>query len=196
MTEPATLKSPERILYEALQLFSRKGYDSTSVREICAAAAITKPTLYHFYGSKEGLYRALVDGTLEQFHKTLVEVLAAPGTAPDKLRRVARLYFEVAHGSRELTRFLFSLVHNPPSSAPPTDIPRFYEGVVGLVAAAVDAGVARAELRPGPIDLRMLVFMGTLGEAVVGYLLTGRPEPTPELADRLVDTILQDWQPS
>lgn len=196
MADPIALKSPERILYEALHLFSRKGYDATSVREICEAAAITKPTLYHFYGSKEGLYRALVDGTLEQFRRTLVEVLAAPGTAPEKLRRVARLYFEVARGSRELTRFLFSLVHNPPSSAPPTHIPEFYEGVVGLVAAAAEDGVARGELRPGSTDLRMLVFMGTLGEAVVGYLVSGRPEPTPELADRLVDTILQDWQPS
>jgi len=196
MGEPATLRSPDRILYEALQLFSRKGYDSTSVREICEAAAITKPTLYHFYRSKEGVYRALVEGTLEQFRNTLATTLAAPGGAPDKLRRVARLYFEVARGSRELTRFLFSLVHNPPSSAPRTDIPRFYEGIVAQVAGVVEEGVAHGELRPGPIDLRMLVFMGALGEAVVGYLVSGRPEPTPELADGLVDTILQDWQHS
>jgi TetR/AcrR family transcriptional regulator len=196
VTEPLALRSSDRILYEALQLFSRKGYDATSVREICEAATITKPTLYHFYGSKEGLYRALVDGTLDQFRATLVAVLAEPGTAPQKLCRVARLYFEVARESRELMQFLFSLVHNPPSSAPPTDIPRFYEEIVGLVAAELEQGVARGELRPGPTELRMLVFMGTLGEAVVGYLVAGRPEPTPELADRLVDTILQDWQHS
>jgi TetR/AcrR family transcriptional regulator len=196
VNDPLTLRSSDRILYEALHIFSQKGYDATSVREICEAAAITKPTLYHFYGSKEGLYRALVDGTFEQFRATLVSVLAEPGTASRKLCRVARLYFEVARESRELMRFLFSLVHNPPSSAPPVDIPKLYEQVVGLVADEIEQGVLRGELRPGPTDLRMLVFMGTLGEAVVGYLVAGRPEPTPELADRLVDTILQDWQRS
>jgi len=194
VNDPLALRSSDRILYEALQLFSQKGYDATSVREICEAAAITKPTLYHFYGSKEGLYRALVEGTFDQFRATLVAVLAERGTVAQKLCRVARLYFEVAHESRGLMQFLFSLVHNPPSSAPPTDIPRLYEDIVGLVAAEVDQGVARGELRPGPTELRMLVFMGTLGEAVVGYLVAGRPVPTAELADRLVDTILQDWQ--
>jgi TetR/AcrR family transcriptional regulator len=179
-----------------LQLFAAKGYDATSVREICEAADITKPTLYHFYGSKEGVYAALVDGTLERFRVTTEEVLRSLGTAPEKLSRVARLYFEVARENRELMRFLFSLVHNPPSSAPQTDFPRFYERLVGLIAAAVDEGVARGELRPGPSDLRLLVFMGTLAEAVVGYLIAGRPDLTPELADRLVDTILENWQPS
>ena len=46
------LRSHDRILKKALELFSEKGYDATSVREICEAAGITKPTLYYFYGSK------------------------------------------------------------------------------------------------------------------------------------------------
>ena len=62
-----TLRSNDRILQKALELFSEKGYDATSVREICEAAGITKPTLYHFYGSKEGVYRAIVEGALERF---------------------------------------------------------------------------------------------------------------------------------
>jgi TetR/AcrR family transcriptional regulator len=49
--------STERILDHALKLFSTKGYDATSVREICEGAGITKLTLYHFFGSKEGVYR-------------------------------------------------------------------------------------------------------------------------------------------
>ena len=40
--------------------FAVKGYDATSVREICEAAGITKPTLYHFFGSKDGVLQALV----------------------------------------------------------------------------------------------------------------------------------------
>ncbi len=47
--------SAERILSTALDLFAVKGYDATAVREICEAAGITKPTLYHFFGSKDGV---------------------------------------------------------------------------------------------------------------------------------------------
>jgi AcrR family transcriptional regulator len=188
------VRSSDRILQSALDLFSSKGYDATSVREICAAAGITKPTLYHFYKSKDGVYRALVDGALQEFRRTLVAEIEAPGTTADVLKRVARLYFAQARGQRQLMRFIFGLIHNPAATAPPTDI-QFYEELVGRIAARVEEGVALGELAEGPMELRMLVLMGSLGEALCGYVLTGRPELTSSLADALVDTILGSWYP-
>jgi AcrR family transcriptional regulator len=190
------LRSSDRILQSALDLFSNKGYDATSVREICEAAGITKPTLYHFYKSKDGVYRALVDGALDEFRRGLFAELEAPGTTAERLTRVARLYFAQARGRRQLMRFLFALIHNPPASAPPTDFIHFYEELVGHIAACVEEGVDRGELGAGPTDLRMLVLMGSLGEALCGYVLTGRPELTDALADALVETILGSWYPS
>jgi AcrR family transcriptional regulator len=192
MADPE-FRSPERILNKALELFSVKGYDATSVREICEAAAITKPTLYHFYGSKEGVYQALVGGALDDFRTKLIAEVESPGTPRERLKRVARVYFGNARDNRQLTRFLFGLIHNPPSSAPRTDFPRYYEGLVGLVSKVVAEGVADGSFAPGPVDLRLLVFMGALGESVCGYLIVGQPELTPDLADALVDTILRGW---
>ncbi len=189
------VRSSERILNQALELFSSKGYDATSVREICEAASITKPTLYHFYGSKEGVYRALVEGALDGFRQRLEHQILASGTPVDRLKRVARGYFEIAREHREFMRFLFGLIHNPPSSAPRTDFPSYYEGVVGLISQVVQDGVADRTFAPGPVELRMLVFMGALGEAVCGSLIVGRPDLTPELADTLVETILRGWSP-
>ena len=188
-------RSSERILQSALDLFTRKGYDATSVREICEAAHITKPTLYHFYKSKDGVYNALVDDVLVEFRRTLLATLEAPGTTAERLKRVARAYFASARGHRQLMRFIFALIHNPPASAPRTDFVRYYEELVGCIAARVDEGVAQGELAPGPTDLRMLVLMGSLGEAMCGYVLTGRPELTEALADDLVDMILGSWYP-
>jgi AcrR family transcriptional regulator len=193
MGVPQPARSPDRILAKALELFARKGYDATSVREICEAAAITKPSLYHFYGSKEGVYHALVEGALSDFRRRVVEQIAGSGPPPDRLRRVARIYFEYARVHPELTRFLYSVVHGPPTSAPRTDFPRYYEGLVELVSQVLEEGVRDGSFAPGPSDLRMLVFMGAVGEAVMGYLIVGAPELQPALADRLVDTILQGW---
>lgn len=196
MARPGTQRKPtsERILLSALELFSTKGYDATSVREICEAAEITKPTLYHFYGSKEGVYRALVDGALGDFRTDTQRALQAPGPAVQRLKGMARAYFAHARGRRDLLRFMFGLIHNPPSSAPTTDFPKFYEEMVRQVAEVVEAGVARRELAAGRVDLRMLAFMGALGEAVCGYLICGKPEPTDELADALVDTVVLGWR--
>jgi AcrR family transcriptional regulator len=189
----AESRSPDRILNKALELFSTKGYDATSVREICEAAEITKPTLYHFYGSKEGVYHALVEGALQEYKRRLVRQVEPPGSPRERLKAIARDYFAFARERRELVRFLFALIHNPPSSAPVTDFPQFYKGVVGLVSDVVEQGIADGTLRPGPTDVRMLVFMGALGESLCGYLITEQPELTPALADRLVDTIVEGW---
>ena len=192
----AAAPSTERILDHALRLFSTKGYDATSVREICEGAGITKPTLYHYFGSKEGVYRALVDGALEDMRRRIAQQVSAPGGAEERLRRVARGYFEAARSRPDLTRFIFSIAHNPPESVPATDFTRFYEEIVAMVAQVVDDGIHRADLTPGPTHVRMLVFMGSLGEALCGYLLNGHPDLTPGLADAIVDTVLRSWIPS
>jgi TetR/AcrR family transcriptional regulator len=186
----------ERILSKSLELFSRKGYDATSIREICAAARITKPTLYHFFGSKEGVYRALVDESLESFRKELLRVLKDDAPAQERLRKVSRLHLAAARERSEQMRFIFGLIHNPPNSAPKTDFPRFYAALVEAVAKVVDQGVRRGEFCRGPRNVRMLVLMGALGEAIHGFLLFGRPQLTPALADTIVGTIVQGWSPS
>ena len=188
------IRSSDRILQSALALFSSRGYDATSVREICEAAGITKPTLYHFYGSKEGVYRSLVDGVLEDFRAHLTAQLAEGGAVVARLQRVARSYFDAARGRRELMRFIFSIIHNPPASAPVTDFIRYYDEIVQLIAKSVDEGVAAGELAPGPTDVRLLLLMGALGEALCGWLIAGRPELTPELADAIVDTLVRGWK--
>ena len=39
----------------------------------------------------------------------------------------------------------------------------------------------------------MLILMGAISEAATGYVIAGKPTLTPELADRLVDTIFDGW---
>jgi hypothetical protein len=36
--------------------------------------------------------------------------------------------------------------------------------------------------------------MGGLAEAATGYVIAGKPELTPELADQMVDTIFDGWK--
>jgi TetR/AcrR family transcriptional regulator len=192
-TEP--LRSHDRILQKALELFSEKGYDATSVREICEAAGITKPTLYHFYGSKEGVYRAIVEGSLERFKAEMIRALSGEGSLRERLVRMARGYVDATLREPDLARFIMALIHNPPHSAPATDFVGFYQGILDALAREVDEAITRREVRPGPTDIRLLVFMGALGEAMHGHLLVGRPDLTPVLADTLVDTVLGGWTP-
>lgn len=66
-----TGSTKERILAAAMSLISAQGYAATSVDAICAAAGVKAPTLYHHFGSKDGLLAAVVETTVENWYSEL-----------------------------------------------------------------------------------------------------------------------------
>ncbi|RPI26887.1 MAG: TetR/AcrR family transcriptional regulator [Acidobacteria bacterium] len=184
-----------RFLDAALELFSEKGYDATSVREICERAGITRPTLYYFFKSKEGIYRALIEDAAAEFHQQIAQCLEGEETLERKFKRVARTLFGDARQRAQRWRFMFSLVWATPRM-PVVDqvFHSSYCHAMQLLGSALEGAVARKEIAPGPTQVRLLVFMGSMGEALSGYLITGRPDLTDDLADSLVDTILHGWK--
>ena len=188
--------SAERILSTALDLFAVRGYDATAVREICEAAGITKPTLYHFFGSKDGVLQALVQGGFQQYRALVQTAIDTPGTFRQRAKVLARAVFESASRKPRFWRFMHSVIWAPPGTAPSQteNCSEFYDGVVGALAAAAQEAVASGELAPGPIEARMLILMGSISEAATGFVIAGKPELTPELADQIVDAMLDGWQ--
>lgn len=55
------------LLAAAAALFAELGYDAVTTRQILERAGVEAPSLYHHFGSKLGLYRAVLSGTSEPF---------------------------------------------------------------------------------------------------------------------------------
>jgi AcrR family transcriptional regulator len=55
-----------RILDAALELFAAAGFDGASTRTIAERAGINLPAIQYYFGSKEGLYRAVVEQFSQQ----------------------------------------------------------------------------------------------------------------------------------
>ncbi|MGE5595772.1 MAG: TetR/AcrR family transcriptional regulator [Hyphomicrobiales bacterium] len=70
----------DRIFASALRHFSQKGFAATSLREVSEDAQTTKPMIYYYFGSKEGLYGSIVREILEEMAEAIRHGL--PGEAP------------------------------------------------------------------------------------------------------------------
>ena len=70
----------QRIFSSALRHFSQKGFAATSLREVSTDAQTTKPMIYYYFGSKEGLYASIVREILEEMAEAIRS--AMPGEAP------------------------------------------------------------------------------------------------------------------
>jgi len=84
----------ERLLETASHLFAEKGYASTSVREIVARAGVSKPVLYYYFQSKEGLYYAILNWGMEIQQKIIDELLEVSGTVQDRILYLYRRIYE------------------------------------------------------------------------------------------------------
>ena len=169
--------SAERILATALDLFAIKGYDATSVREICEAAGITKPTLYHFFGSKDGVFQALVRTGFQQYRALVDAALATPGSFQDRVKVLARAVFESASTQAALLalhaqRHLGAAGHGAAADRELHAVLRRRRRRAG---AAAEKAVARGEIAPGPTGVRMLILMGAISEAATGFVIAGKP---------------------
>ncbi len=104
------------ILFQALNLFAARGYEGVGVQEIVDAAGITKPTLYHYFGSKEGLLTELFSSHFTPFLKDLQGAAQYDGDLPMTLDRVTATYFLFARVNKDFYRMLLALIYAPPES--------------------------------------------------------------------------------
>ncbi|MCR5390744.1 MAG: TetR/AcrR family transcriptional regulator [Lachnospiraceae bacterium] len=61
----------ERIMDAALELFSKKGYDGTSVEEIATECGLKAPNLYRYFKSKEEIFECIDSMIEDQYRSTM-----------------------------------------------------------------------------------------------------------------------------
>ena len=113
----------QTILAKALELFSTKGYEGVSVTELTEAASITKPTLYYYFGSKEGLYEAVCQPYYTQLNELISNnaIYKPNPKVYDKdihltLVKVTSAYFSFARANQAFFRITLANLPMPSSS--------------------------------------------------------------------------------
>lgn len=151
--------SRDRLMEAGIGLFAENGYASTSVREIVALAGVTKPVLYYYFKSKEGLFRAILDCASEWQDALIAEVMDMPGTALERIVLLYRRIYDALMENRGLFRMIHKLVFGLPQGSPPYDLERFHRLMVETVKAIYIEGLARGEVREAdPEEVAFLVL--------------------------------------
>jgi AcrR family transcriptional regulator len=79
--------TPDRLIAAATSLFAHRGFDGTSVRDVTAAAQANLGAITYHFGSKQGLYEAV----LETAFAPVRQRLAAPVTGGPQARGLERV---------------------------------------------------------------------------------------------------------
>ncbi len=162
-----------RILAAALELFARKGYTATTVREIVSEADVTNPMLYYYFDSKQGVFIALIEVLYESMAEAIDEIVEREEGLRNQLREVARLHFDACADAPEVLRFVYSVSFGPVESRPEFEVPAAEAVIASRIDNAFREAIDRGKFHPQPgFDSVFLTerFMGQISHHLMGFL--------------------------
>jgi len=94
------------ILKVATRLFSEKGYEGVSMRNIADEVKISAAALYNHFNDKQSLYITAISETFENKSKQLTGVVDGPGRPIERLQHFVQLHCELLHDDPEFHRLI------------------------------------------------------------------------------------------
>ena len=162
----------QRILQAAETAFGNDGYGGTRLHQVAERVGVQKASLFHYFASKEDLYRAVLEEQIDEFGEAVGRVLDGDGEPLDKIQALLALYVEMVVSRPARTKILLrqSLGDAPPGFEPSDASEQLLRLVAGLVAREQQAkGLT-------PIDPMALV-LGVVG--MVAFFFTSGPVLSP-----------------
>ncbi|WP_420154196.1 TetR/AcrR family transcriptional regulator [Siphonobacter sp.] len=155
---------PAEIIDAALHVFTEYGFAATKLDDIAKRAGIVKGTLYRYYDTKEDLFRAVVQHTIEVHLQTIQQVSASfQGSLAELIPVLLKYAATRISGSNvpALARLVISESHTFP------DLARiWYENVVThvltLLTDLISKAQARGEVRMGDPKVHAFSIVGPL----------------------------------
>jgi len=178
----------ERILETATDLFAEKGYTGTYVREIVEKAGVSKPALYYYFKSKEGLFYAVLEWATDAQREILNEVFEASGTVLERYIFLYRRLYEGIQEYQSLYKMIHGLIYGPPQGAPEYDFYKFQAEMFVAVKRIYAEGLTAGEIKDADEDevaflvLSLIDFCLNIDNAAPELADPKRPERLLKLA--------------
>ena len=148
------------ILAVAIEEFSAKGLAGARVDEIAERIHTVKRMIYYYFGSKEGLYRAVLEHAYDHI-RTIESDLDLDSLDPDEaLRHLVKVTFDYHNKHPEFVRLVMN--ENIHLGAHIADLPNIKERnrtVIATLRKLIDRGVKSGDFRADidPIELHMTI---------------------------------------
>ena len=96
-----------KIAAAAESLFAARGYDGTPIRDIAKKAGVNGAMIHYYFGSKEGLYRAILEAAASKVRALLVDTSSRAASTADRLASFVDAYAEYILNHPNLARILY-----------------------------------------------------------------------------------------
>jgi AcrR family transcriptional regulator len=181
----------DRLLSGATELFASKGYAAATVREIVERAGVTKPVLYYYFGSKEGIYLDLMREPFSKFAALVEEALLPAGSARERLFGLCLRAYDIFVENLDAARVMYSIYYGPPQGAPFVDFDAYHHRFQEAVLQVLREGIRDGEFRAVDLDDAMWAVIGPVNVAMEVELCHPKQSLGRDGVRRVLDLVLE-----
>jgi AcrR family transcriptional regulator len=182
----------ERILEAARRSVAERGYDGVSLDQLALSVGVTKQTVLHHFGSKDGLIAAVLARCADELAAAFTHGLNRAGSDWDKVDAVVRAVFRLAFRRPELVGFVREVGRpgSPHSERLLTTLEPLTASATAFLAASHEAGTLVAH---NPRDLVQYAYAQVIGVATeMEVIVTLGLRPYPRLLTRRRNALLDE----
>jgi AcrR family transcriptional regulator len=187
------------IINIAIELFSKNGFEGTSMRDLASAAGVNIAMINYYFGSKEKLFEAIVEGRSEKARKEFEELaLDKSLTAIQKMDRIIELQVNKVLEKRHFHKVLQNEVMLNKRPELNIAIGNIFKKNGLILRGILEEGIANGEFNER-IDLGLIVstIMGTVNHVFLSRTIcnlifeqdaeSADPFENPKIKKRVID---------
>ncbi len=174
----ATRARKDSVLKAALACFSEHGIDHTTIHQIQARAKCSIGSLYHHFGSKEGIAEELFLEGVQKLNRSMLEEIRSAANARESVYAVVSAYCDWSTRNRDLARYLHSRDIDFSEQARKR-LREIHHSYITAVFSWFAPFVAEGQMRVLPVETYVPLISGATQEYVRRWL-SGHHDKGPE----------------
>ena len=169
------------LLAHALEVFTEKGYHSTSMDDVANRAKVSKPVVYQHFAGKRDLYIGLLAQSVETVSDGIAAAVAQHTDNADRVRAAIMYYFEAVDRADHGFRLIFESDFTQDS-----DVRAHVDEFITRMARLIGSEIAEATGMPiANAQLLAAGLSGMAQTAAFRWLRLGRPMPLQQAVGEL-----------
>ena len=169
----AAERTRELILTQSMAEFAMKGYDGARVDSIARRCNLSKFTLYHYFGSKEGLFVAVLERAYQKLRSHQRDLSVSTNDPVKAMQQLIVHTFSAFLANQDLIALLNSEnLHKGRHIRRSKVIRSLYDPLIGTIRETLKKGVAKGIFRPNIDPINLYVSLSALAYNVISNQYT------------------------
>ena len=175
LTKEEQTKRRHEIFHQVVNVFLKKGFQETSMREVAEAAGLGKSTLYDYFKTKDEILVYFFEDQLNDLAEEAQKIATQSSTADIRLRKITEAYIESLQANKNLFMKLTMEVQRLKTESQ-KQIQEKRHAYQDMIRTLIDEGIREGVFRKVNSLLAARLLISAMAPVIYTSRVTGTPQ--------------------